>query len=287
MGLSLRTIMPVVAATGLIAASATSAVAAPAPGHGHATPPPAVRTHGMIKASGVTLPRTVLPRLALRSTSQSPEWSGYAVAADSGKHVKSITSNFTIPSLNCANSPDGSVMEHWAGLDGLNDNTSEQVGVVASCNGGTPSYAAFYDMVPEPGVAFDGVNPGDAVKVSVTFTGSGYNLVLTDITTGGVVVNTTQSCPPGSTCGNRSAEVITEDPGGGVAGGFDLADFGMVNDTGAAVTAVGGNHGSLAALAGFWTSAKITMVDPANSPMAVPSALFGGKAFNTTWRAAT
>jgi hypothetical protein len=285
MGLSLRTIMPAVAATGLIAASATSAVAAPAPAHRHATPPGTVHVHGLTATRGVTLPRTVLRHPAARSPAQSPEWSGYAVAAASGKHVRSIASDFTIPSVNCANSPDGSLVEHWAGLDGFNDNTSEQAGVVAECSGGAPSYLAFYDMVPEPPVAFSGVSPGDAIKVSVAFASSGYNLNLTDVTTGGGF-STTQQCPAGSACGNKSAEVISEDPGG-VAGGFDLADFGMVNDTGAAVTAVGGKHGSLAALPGFWTSARITMVDPANSPMAVPSALFGGKAFNTTWRAAT
>jgi peptidase A4-like protein len=141
-------------------------------------------------------------------------------------------------------------------------------------------------MAPESAVEYGIVNPGDAVKVSVTFTGSAYNLALTDITTRSAL-NTTQSCPSGPTCGNQSAEVITEDPGGGVASGFDLADFGMINDTGVAVTAVGGQRGSLAALPGFWTSTKITMVDPASKPMAIPSALFGGKAFNTSWRTAT
>ena len=151
MGLSLRTIMPIAAAAGLIAASATSAVAAPAPAHRHATRPGTVHVHGLTTVRGVTLPRTILRHLAARSPVQSPDWGGYAVAADSGKHVRFVSSDFTIPSVNCANSPDGSVVEHWAGLDGFNDNTSEQVGVLAECNSGTPSYLAFYDMVPEPG----------------------------------------------------------------------------------------------------------------------------------------
>jgi hypothetical protein len=58
MGLSMRTVMPIVAAAGLIATAATSAVAAPAPVHRHAMPSPAVRVHGMTKVTGVTLPHT-------------------------------------------------------------------------------------------------------------------------------------------------------------------------------------------------------------------------------------
>jgi hypothetical protein len=141
-------------------------------------------------------------------------------------------------------------------------------------------------MFPEPAVAFTGVSPGDAIQASVFFTGSGYKLGLTDVTTGGLI-NTTTACPPGSACGNASAEVIADDLGSTVADGTNLADFGMVNDTGVTVTAVGGKRGTLAALPGFWTSTKITMVDSGGTQLAVPSALFGGRAFSVAWRGAS
>ena len=77
------------------------------------------------------------------------------------------------------------------------------------------------------------VNPGDAIQVIVKYLGGGvFNLVFNDVTQhAGFNVN--QSCPSGSTCLKSSAEVITEDPGGAVPSGVDLADYGMVNFTNA------------------------------------------------------
>jgi len=257
----------------------------------HAGPGPTVQVHGMQAAVGARLPGTHLPHLAPQMSVASSNWSGYAVAANSGVRIRFVSVNFTIPSLNCANSPLGSsgsaYAGHWAGLDGFNDTTAEQTGVDAFCDSsGTPAYYAWYEMYPLAPVAFTGVNPGDAIHVSVYFDGSAYNLVLTDLTTGGFI-NTTQPCPSGSTCRNKSAEVITEDPGGAVAGGFDLADFGMANYTGARVTSLTGTHGTLAAQPNNWTSTEIVMQDTGGTMMAVPSALEGGQAFNVAWRSAT
>jgi hypothetical protein len=244
----------------------------------------------MRAAVGARLPSTHLPYLAPQMSVASSNWSGYAAAADSGVRIRFVSANFTVPSLNCANSPLGSsgsaYAGHWAGLDGFNDATAEQTGVDAFCDSsGTPAYYAWYEMYPLAPVAFTGVNPGDAIHVSVFFDGSAYNLVLTDLTTGGFI-NTTQPCPSGSTCRNKSAEVITEDPGGAVAGGFDLADFGMANYTGASVTSLTGTHGTLAAQPKDWTSTEIVMEDTGGTMMAVPSALEGGQAFNVAWRSA-
>jgi hypothetical protein len=289
MGLSKRTFAPVVAAFGIIAACAAPAVAAT--DGGHAAARPTVHVHGMRAAAGVSLPRTHLPHVTPRNTVFATNWSGYAVAADSGIHIRFVAANFTIPSLNCANSPLGSsgfaYVGDWAGLDGLNSNTVEQTGVDAFCDSsGTPSYYAWYEMYPLAPVAFTGVGPGDAINASVFFNGSGYNLVLKDLTSGGSI-NTTQPCPSGSKCGNTSAEVITEDPGGAVANGVNLADFGMANYTGTAVTSTSGKHGTLASLANFWASTRIVMVDPGGTRMAVPSSLYAGQAFNVGWRSAS
>jgi hypothetical protein len=271
-------------------AAAPAAVASTQAGS-HAGPGPTVQVRGMRAAVGARLPGTHLPHLAPQMSVASSNWSGYAVAANSGVRIRFVSVNFTIPSLNCANSPLGSsgsaYAGHWAGLDGFNDATAEQTGVDAFCDsGGTPAYYAWYEMYPLAPVAFTGVNPGDAIHVSVYFDGSAYNLVLTDLTTGGFI-NTTQPCPSGSTCRNKSAEVITEDPGGAVAGGFDLADFGMANYTGARVTSLTGTHGTLAAQPNNWTSTEIIMQDTSGTMMAVPSTLEGGQAFNVAWRSAT
>lgn len=68
---------------------------------------------------------------------------GAGKAADSGKHIRFASANFTIPSVNCANSPVGSsgfaYAAHWVGIDAFNDSTVEQTGVDAFCDStGTP-----------------------------------------------------------------------------------------------------------------------------------------------------
>jgi len=108
---------------------------------------------------------------------------------------------------------------------------------------------------------------------------------LTDNTTGAVVTST-ESCPAGSTCLNSSAETITEDPGGGVPGGYNLADFGMSNFT---ATRAESSTGLSEGLEGTsqWTSTNIIMEDPSDKIMATPSGLYNGRGFNVTWNSAT
>jgi hypothetical protein len=60
----------------------------------------------------------------------------------------------------------------------------------------------------------------------------------------------------------------------------------MVNYTGAIVTSRAGLRGTLAP-SSLWSSGQITMVDTSNQLMAAPSPLYGGQAFNVTWKAAS
>jgi hypothetical protein len=246
---------------------------------------PAPRIRGFRLATGVRLPGTHLPHVTPSAVTLSTNWAGHAIVADSGIHLRYIAADFTIPSVDCAKSTLGTsgfaYVSDWAGLDGFNSNTVEQTGVDGFCNSSrVPQYFAWYEMFPLAPVAFSGVSPGDAITVSVFFNGSNYNLVLTDVTTGGFI-NVTQNCPSGSVCRNSSAEVITEDPGNSVPS-IDLADFGMVNFTGAAVTTTTGVHGTLAAST-RWTASQVVMEDPSSNVIANPSGLYGGQAFNVTW----
>jgi hypothetical protein len=221
--------------------------------------------------------------------------SGYAAETVAGVRFRFVAADFNVPSVNCANSPPGSsgyaTASHWVGLEDRKI-TIEQIGVDGRCDSsGTPTYVAWYQMWPLMAeyVPSTGVNPGDAIIAQVSFNASTstYNLLLKDVTTGGLIlINTNQKCPAGFTCRDNIAEVITEDPNGGVAGGVNLANFGMVNYTGVSVTSLDGTHGTLAAKSGRWTSTKITMTDPSGHTMASPSALYGGQAFNVTWRRA-
>jgi hypothetical protein len=255
---------------------------------------PSAQVHGFRAATGVQLPHTHLPRFtAPKETVYSENWSGHAVAACSHCAIRYVTAEFNVPSVNCARSPLGSsglaAASQWVGLDGYSSNTVEQEGVTGLCDSsGTPTYYAWYEMFPQAPVTFSGISPGDDIRAATYFDYFNdshrhmYNLVLTDVTTGGFF-NVWLSCPSGSTCRNSSAEVITEDPGGAVRGGVNLADFGGENFTGTRVTSRDGSKASLSTKPGYWATHQIFMVNPSGRVMAATSVLYGGLAFNDYW----
>ena len=192
--------------------------------------PALIIAHGVHRV-GIWIPRSRVAQparvaqVANGATATSPHWSGYVDIATRGRRLKSVSASFTIPSVNCAKSPDGSFASHWVGLDGWADSTIEHVGITAFCSGGTAGYLAFYEMSPLPPVAFAGFSPGDAVRASVTFKAPTWALTLKDITNG-ALVTAAQACPAGSTCRNLSAEVITEASKTAAGTILPLADYG-------------------------------------------------------------
>ena len=268
----------------LSAGSATAARAATA-----AAPPPGVHVSGgMSYQPGTHLPATHLPRFAPFNTAlKSNNWSGYADVACSTCAIRYVATSFTVPSVNCAKSPDGSFAGIFAGLDGITSQTVEQIGVEAGCSGGTASYAAFYEMFPNPPVSFSGISPGDAISMGVYFNSATHHwqLTLTDVTTGGTIA-TAQACPSGSSCRNSSAEVIAEAPSSSTGTILPLVDFGQLNHVAIAVTSLNGTRGAMTSN-GLWTTDSITMVSSAGKTLAQPGPVYGGQAFQDTWKAAS
>ena len=280
----------------IVAASALALAVAPAASASTqaASPTPVTHLHGFHLAVGARLPRTVLPHLPRNATDVSQNWSGYAAVARANVALRYVTSTFKVPSVNCAKVAIGSAGQtyaaEWVGLDGFNDTTVEQTGVDTFCDStsGPATSQAWYEMYPLDPVVFTGVSPGDVIWVSVYFNSgtNEYQLFLDDETTGSTM-QTDQPCPSGSTCDRTSAEVISEDPGGAVAGGINLADFGTVAYSASGVTSRNGTHGTLAA-AKLWTSTEIIMQDPSGNDMATPSALTdGGADFSIAWQRGT
>jgi hypothetical protein len=236
--------------------------------------------------------RTMLasPRALRAGTVSSLNWSGYAVTASSGQTIGRMQALLTIPDVNCARSTLGSsghaVVSDWAGLDGFTSTTVEQIGIGADCTSttGPATYFAFYEMFPNPGVTFTGVSPGDAIVVIVHRVSTGWQLVLQDRTTGGSIT-TVQPCPSGSVCRDANGEAITEDFNGSVPAGFNLADFGLDNQTDLLATSGSGRNGSLGS-GGLWTSTTIDMVNGTHR-LATPGPLYGGEAFYLGWNASS
>ncbi len=283
----MKRIMLAVAALLLSAGTATAVQAATT-----STPPPGVHVSGLTYQPGAHLPATHLPHITPFNTAlEADNWSGYADVACGTCALRFVAASFTVPSVNCAKSPDGSFVGIFAGLDGVFSPTVEQIGVQAGCSGGKASYAAFFEMFPNAPVAFSGISPGDAISVAIFFNAATnrWQLGLTDLTIGANIA-TAQACPSGSVCRNASAEVITEAPvtvTGTTITVLPLVDFGQVNYEAIAVTSRNGTHGSLISN-GLWTTDSITMVNSTTGhTLAQPGPVYGGQAFQDTWHAAS
>jgi hypothetical protein len=210
------------------------------------------------------------------NTVSSNNWSGFATYGD---HFRFVSATYSIPSLNCAVSPNGSFDSEWVGLDGYTTRTVEQVGTYAQCSSGTPStpsYFAFSEMYPNPPTSLSGVSPGDSITASVYYSGSSrtWNLTLRDNTDPQLFINQTLSCPSGSTCSNANAEIISEVPNGGPPKA-SLADYGIVGFTQIGITDYSAHHFNV--FSPYWKNDKIYEVNNANNDlMQAPSKLEGG-----------
>lgn len=212
---------------------------------------------------------------------QSVNWGGYA-SLQPGHSFRYVQATFFVPYVNCTATPD-SFSAHWAGLDGFSTNTVEQTGVLAACQGSTPTYAAWYEMFPQfpvyPNIV---VNPGDSIVVSVFYQQQAkrFDLSLTD-TTNGHHFTRRLACPSGSTCRRATAEVISEPPSSGSTI-LPLTDFRAESYSGIRVTDQAGHRGTLRS--GRWNTVRITTVSQSSGAVTdQPTELFRGTTFSTYW----
>jgi hypothetical protein len=290
-----------VSALGLLTAIAPSAAHAAVTGSG---PPTGVRFIGhtrLIHASQFKLPSTHLPRSNIvihhsgnETILRSDNWAGYADVACGKCALRYVAANFPVPSINCAKVPAKSANHYvstWIGLDGLTTDTVEQVGVDGLCYKGKPVYYVWYEMYPEGTHVFaiSGFSPGDALAANVYYNSRNrdWQLTLIDLTRG-VGFETDQTCPSGQECKNANAEVITEDPGGGVSAGIYLAKFGATFYNRVKVTSRDGTHGTLAGsnCRHLWFLYGLEMYHKTGL-MAYPGQLAAGTAFSVYWAASS
>jgi len=214
------------------------------------------------------------------ATVTSLNWGGYA-ASRRGVRFRSIRATFFVPYLDCASTPDAQ-SAHWVGLDGLRNSTVEQTGISADCNGASPSYRAWYEMVPEPPV-FQRITirPGDAIVASVSYSrrAAKFTLRLADATNGRHFSHT-GACPARATCPRGAAEAISEPPLG-AAGYLPLANFRAGEYDSVLVTDQAGHRGGLRG--SHWDTTKITTVNQGGAVLDRPTALHAGHAFGTYW----
>lgn len=226
------------------AAAATPLAAAPAPDH---RGPAGAPRHGVGRGT-------------------STNWSGYAAT---GTNATAVTATWTQPTATCAPGED-SWSSPWVGIDGWSSTTVEQIGTDSDCVGGTPTYYGWYEMYPKalvtiPSVA---VSPGHTYRGTVRYTGSGYAMTLTDVTTG-ATFTTTQTLARAK---RTSVEWVMEGPSRGL-----LTNFGSVAFSQASAT-IGGRTATVDGLG----SQSVTMVTSGGASRAVPGPASGG-AFSVSW----
>ncbi len=226
---------------------------------------------------------------------QSSNWAGYA---DTDDTFNSVTSSWTEPAVNCANSngglnglssltnllgSPGAASAFWVGLDGYNSTSVEQLGTDSDCDSGSPNYYAWYEMYPNPSVTLPSqyaVHPGDQMTASVAANAAGTSFTLTiKDATAGWNFSTVQT---GSGFARSSAEVIAEAPSSCTllfCSEVSLADFGQINYSGSSVRNATGTNGSLAS----FDADEITMADNGTT-LATPSSLSSdGSSFSVDW----
>lgn len=265
----------IIGVPGLASAGATHS----APHHSYVSPAAASPGHKLVRVHPAHPFQTHPLRGQGRTkfnTVGSDNWSGVATYGD---HFRFATTTYSIPSLNCSVSPDGSSDSEWVGLDGYTSPTVEQIGTYAQCSGGTPSYFAFYEMYPQPAVSLSGVSPGDSITASVYYSSSTskWNLTLTD-NTAQASITQSLSCPSGSTCKNANAEIISEVPNGGPPAA-SLADYGTVGFTQIGITDTSRHRYNL--FSPYWKNDKIFEVDLSNNHQMQAPSKYEGTASGT------
>jgi uncharacterized repeat protein (TIGR02543 family) len=192
-------------------------------------------------------------------TNSSVNWSGYVVPSSSAL-VTDAEGDWTVPTLDCADTPEGQV-SIWIGIGGEQWSTGGdsgallQTGIDLSCNDGFQDDVAWWEVVPAtPNVEQDftnfSVSPGDQIQTSVFETTTGaWETEVSDLDTGlSAYMITGESWGVGPTStgefaiqgssagysydGGYTAEWIVEDPEEGSAnpGGqlYPFANFGSV-----------------------------------------------------------
>ncbi|WP_291764993.1 G1 family glutamic endopeptidase [Caldivirga sp. UBA161] len=237
---------------------------------------PIVISHPMIKQSSTSFTSSVY----------SLNWAGYAVPAKEGT-VTSVAGSFIVPSVTCTEQT--TYVALWVGLDGYNDSTVEQAGILGECEHGEAHYYVWYEFYPSAAVFLSSMTaaPGDKVYINVThISGDYFKINITIIPIKGKVES---SILGGSVSGAdlSSAECILERP---MVNGHlsTLANFGeayygqdytnILNTCYATIGGVTGPFGS------FSSVVSITMVNYNGKVLASPSSLTpDGSSFIVTY----
>jgi hypothetical protein len=227
----------------------------------------------------------------LLSTVYSTNWSGYGAATNLSTpatgSVTAVSGSWVVPTVTGPRRGTD-YSSAWVGIDGLSDDTVEQIGTEQDVSNGSAHYDAWWEMYssgigqPEQVISGFTIKPGDSISASVQYTGSGnFVLTITDSTSKKSFATTQNtSATQSPTASQNSAEWIVEAPtvGGRQA---SVADFGTITFTNASATinsVAGPINDSL------WQNEAIDMITSRGSLLDTTSALnSAGTGFSVTY----
>ncbi|WP_232085603.1 G1 family glutamic endopeptidase [Conexivisphaera calida] len=230
------------------------------------------------------------PRIPLRAGgNESLNWAGYADVVSSGS-VTVANASFIVPTVQPSKS--STYVSVWVGIDGYNDSTVEQTGILAESSHGSVSYSAWYEFYPSSPVyapSNDHVKPGDFIVAWVQYNSNNgtFTTFLKDINESWTFISPATSVTGAD---RSSAEWIVERPaiGGSLTtlANFGTAHFGL-NYTGVSGTCYADINGVYSNISAF-NYYPINMTNNNGQTIAYPSGLLGGgTSFNVTYGSGT
>ena len=213
------------------------------------------------------------------SSSTSLNWAGYVVTANSGS-VYNVTGSWIIPTVDTSGN---SYVAFWVGIDGYNDSTVEQTGILAEPSGHGPHsttiYEVWYEFYPAaPVYASFTASAGDYVYGWVSYssiTGEFTTHIAVYASYPNSLIGTLTHTQSVTGALDNSAEWIVEAPSS-TSGILPLANFGTVyfgyDNTGISDTnsaTISGNTETM----GYFSPIAITMVSSNGTPEATPSSI--------------
>lgn len=216
------------------------------------------------------------PRIPLRAGT-SLNWAGYADVVQAGS-VTLANGSFIVPNVQASRPL--TYVAVWVGIDGYNDSTVEQTGILAESSHNTASYSAWYEFYPASPVyapSKDVVNPEDHIVAWVQYNSNNntFTTVIKDLTEGWTFISPATAV---SGADRSSAEFIVERPevGGTLStlANFGKASFGysFTSITGTCTATVNGYTSNI----GSFNYESITMVNNNGQTLAYHTALTGG-----------
>ena len=189
----------------------------------------------------------LVPAAADAATTTSSNWAGYAVSKP-GVKFRRVAATWVVPTATCSATGRRRYSAAWLGLGGYHtaSRALEQIGTESDCTAkGTPSYTAWYELVPSAPVDVDlAVDPGDTVSASVTVSGDTVRLYLANRTRGSVFSKQITA----ERIDTTSAEWVVEAPStcyGDQCETLPLANFATTAFAGARVTSATGHQGAI------------------------------------------